>query len=97
VGSEAGVQIRDQSNGSMADETIVRVHGRNLLSGSANVKWPMESGNNGDFAGKQKPWRGQGSLRMEDGKSRIKNESNGTGDRASRFERHGSLVNIEHS
>lgn len=42
VGSVAGVQTRVQSGGSMADETMERVYGRNLLPGSANVKWPVE-------------------------------------------------------
>jgi hypothetical protein len=45
VGSEAGEQIRDQSNGSMADEAIERVSGRNLRSGLAKVKWLTDSGN----------------------------------------------------
>ena len=37
----------------MADETIVRVCGTNVLPGSTNVKLPIESGNNRDFAGKK--------------------------------------------
>ena len=43
VGYAAAVQPGLQSNGSMANETIVHVC-RKLLSGSANVKWPIEEG-----------------------------------------------------
>jgi hypothetical protein len=46
VGSEAEVQRRVQSGGSMADEAIERIYSRNVLLGSANVKRPIESGNN---------------------------------------------------
>jgi hypothetical protein len=41
VGSEAGVQSRVQRGGSMAHEAIERAYGRNVLSGPANVKWPI--------------------------------------------------------
>jgi hypothetical protein len=36
-----------QSSGSMADKAIERIYVTNLLFGSANVKWVIESGNNG--------------------------------------------------
>ena len=42
MGSEAEKHLRDQSNGSMADEAIERVYDRNMPSGSANVKWQIE-------------------------------------------------------
>jgi hypothetical protein len=38
------------------------------------------------IAGKKNPGRGQGYLRIEDGRSRIDNESNGTGDRTRTYD-----------
>ena len=42
VGSEAGVQTRVQSAGSMADEATEHVYVGNMPSRPANVKWQIE-------------------------------------------------------
>jgi hypothetical protein len=47
VGSEAGVQTRVQSGGSMADEAIEDLCCAILPNGSANVKWWVEPDDDG--------------------------------------------------
>ena len=67
MGSAAGIQTRVQSGGSMADEAIERAYGRNLLLGSANVKWPMEfdfrcRGSGGFLPAEKKPGQEPGLI-----------------------------------
>jgi hypothetical protein len=80
----------------MVGEAMEHFYAGNLLSGSKKVKWD-DSDVVGDLvcSGMKKPRCDRGQLRIEDGESRIVNDSNCTGDTSPKYEHSGALATIE--